>query len=419
MSVYDFYRRKMKVDTCSTGKNHPTLGEKLKSDSDMLMELTWDNSIQSKTCYIYDYFHDDQPLKKDHMTYENTSKTRIDARFIIKSYQSIDKDQVEYYLQFRPSQPTEFNQGDELYYFETDYRQKYSNADFCGLYVDIPNDRGVYEKWIICEKERANQFPKYLILPCVYEFMWIEKNGSEIFKRRMWGAPRSQKSYTIGYYTDRYITRPDNQQKAILPMNSITESLWYTDDTDKNMRMCVSSFTRHPLVWTLSKVENMQPAGLQSLTFYQTLWNDTTDYIEKDDNGNIIGLWANYYDSQIEPTRQEIPSIFISSQSIKISASTYTLKVGGSYKSLTANLNNSDEDILTKYPEASFKWTCSINGIDWTEKVTWRNGSAANQIKLKFSSDRNQLGKLLSVKCAISKDEITLHSIPFQLELIE
>ena len=83
MSLYEYYKRKMKVDTCSTGKNYPTLGEKLKSDSDMLMELTWDSDIQSKICYIYDFYHDDQPRLAEGMTYENTTKTRIDAKFIV------------------------------------------------------------------------------------------------------------------------------------------------------------------------------------------------------------------------------------------------------------------------------------------------------------------------------------------------
>lgn len=130
MSVYDFYQRKMKVDSNSTGKNYPTLGEKLKHDSDVLMESTFDSDPQSKVCYIYDYFHDDQPHLKDHMTYENTTKTRIDAKFIVKTYQSIDKDQVEYYIQLRPSQKVWFEESDELYYFETDYRQKYGVQDF-------------------------------------------------------------------------------------------------------------------------------------------------------------------------------------------------------------------------------------------------------------------------------------------------
>ena len=86
--------------------------------------------IQSKVCYIYDYFHDDQPDKNVGMTYENTTKTKIDVKFIVKTYQSIDKDQVEYYIQFRPSQKVWFEEGDELYYFETDYRRKYGVQDF-------------------------------------------------------------------------------------------------------------------------------------------------------------------------------------------------------------------------------------------------------------------------------------------------
>ena len=107
-----------------------TIGQIYKEQSDELMELTWDNDIQSKVCYIYDYFHDDQPDKNVGMTYENTTKTKIDAKFIVKTYQSIDKDQVEYYIQFRPSQKVWFEESDELYYFETDYRQKYGIQDF-------------------------------------------------------------------------------------------------------------------------------------------------------------------------------------------------------------------------------------------------------------------------------------------------
>ena len=130
MSVYESYKKRMKIDTVSTGKNYPTLGEKLKSDSDLIMEATWNNDIQSKICYIYDYFHDNEPDKNVGMTYENTTKTRIDAKFIVKSYQSLDKDQIEYYIKFRPIEKTKFNEDDGLYYFETDYRNRYGVQDF-------------------------------------------------------------------------------------------------------------------------------------------------------------------------------------------------------------------------------------------------------------------------------------------------
>ena len=195
MSLYEYYKRKMKVDTCSTGKNYPTLGEKLKSDSDMLMELTWDSDIQSKICYIYDFYHDDQPRLAEGMTYDTTTKTRIDAKFIVKSYQSMDKDQVDYYIQFKPSQTVRFSENDELYYFETDYKSVYGNTFPVGEYIDIPDNRGVYHKWLICREERANQFPKYLVLTCDYELCWIEINGKDRIKRRMWSVLRMQSSY--------------------------------------------------------------------------------------------------------------------------------------------------------------------------------------------------------------------------------
>lgn len=420
MSVYDSYKRKTKVNGNSTGKNYSTLGEKLKSDSDKIMELTWDGDPQSKIGYIYDYMHDDQPDIKDHMTYENTTKTRIDVKLIVKSYSSLDQDQPEFYCQFKPSQKIEFEEDDELYYYETNYRKKYSMEFPIGMMLDLPDDKGVYHKWLICEREIANQFPKYLILPIDYQFMWIEKDGENIYKRKMWGVNRSQKSYTIGVYTDRYFTRPDNQAKAFLPLNPITERLWYTDKEDTNMRMVVSAKTEHPIVWKLTKIENASPLGIQVLTFYQNYWDSHRDYIEKDSDGNIIGMWASYFDSEIAPTDPSTPTTPPSSITAKISASTSTIKVGGSYKNLTANLfNDSNEDITTEYADATFTWTCSIDDEDWTDKVTWRAGTEYNQKKVKFPNDTSTIGKILSVKCEIVKDNLPIKSEILPLELTE
>lgn len=106
-------------------KNTNSIADMVREQSNQIMEQTWSNDLQSRVCYIYDYLHDDQPDKKDHMTYEYTTKTRIDAKFVMKSHQSLDKDQTEYYLQFKPSQKLEFVPEDELYYYETDYRQKF------------------------------------------------------------------------------------------------------------------------------------------------------------------------------------------------------------------------------------------------------------------------------------------------------
>jgi hypothetical protein len=417
MSAFDFYQRKIgsTVNTNSTGRNYPTLGEKLKSDSDMLMEYTFDRDPQSKVCYIYDYFHDDQLQLKDHMTYENTTKTRIDAKFIIKSYQSIDKDQVEYYLQFRPSQKTEFNEGDELYYFETDYRRKYGNNDFAGLYVDIPDDRGIYRKWMIISKEIANQFPKYLILPINYNLMWIEDNGQERIKRKMWCVLRSQSSYNSGLWTSYSTTTVENQDKGWLPLNSITEKIWYKGESNNNMRVLLGSLTEHPTAWTISKVENSSPLGIQKLTFYQDVFSEYTDYV----NLETGEMYADYYitDSSLTPTNPSDSTIPITTNYSKITASTSTIKIAGSYKTLTAKIyDNSDTEITDNYSSANFNWTCSVDDEDLTDTVTWLSNVNYNQIKIKSTDDRNYLGKTLNIKCVVTNgNEIIETTAQFEL----
>lgn len=397
-----------------------TIGQIYKEQSDWAMEQTWDNDIQSKICYIYDFYHDDQPRLAEGMTYENTTKTRIDAKFIVKSYQSMDKDQVDYYIQFKPTQKTHFSEGDELYYFETDYRKKYHNDNFIGLFIDIPNDENIYEKWMILRTEPANQFPKYLILKCNYELMWIENNGTEKIKRRMWSVLKMQSSYNSGLWTDLRFTSQENQDKVWLPLNPITEKIWYTNESSKNMRVLVSSFTDNAIAWQISKVENAQPLGIQKLTLYQDFFDQHRDYIEKDSDGNIIGMWASYFDSEIAPTDPSTPTTPPSSITARISASISTIKVGGSYKNLTVNLfNDSNEDITTEYVDATFTWTCSIDNEDWTDKVTWRVGTEYNQKKVKFPNDTSVIGKILSVKCEIVTNNLPIESEILPLELTE
>lgn len=393
-----------------------TIGQIYKEQSDWAMEQTWWNDPQSKVAYIYDYFHDDQPEIKDHMTYENTTKTRIDIKFIVKSYQSMDKDQVDYYIQFRPDEKFDFTEKDELYYYEKDFHKKYG-ADYpIGMMIDIPDDRGIYHKWLICRDEPANQFPKFLILPLNYRLYWIEQDGDKRYKRNMWCAIRMQSSYTSGSYVDKVFSRPDNQTKLWFSMNSITEKFWYSDDNDKNMRLIVSAPIKEPVTWRITKCENAQPLGIQKLTLYQDRFNEHTDYV----NLETGEMYANYFDSEIAPTDPDTPTTPPSSITARIAASTSTIKVGGSYKNLTVNLfNDSNEDITTEYADAIFTWTCSIDNEDWTDKVTWRAGTEYNQKKVKFPSDTSVIGKILSVKCEIVKDNLPIESEILSLELIE
>ena len=118
-----------------------------------------------------------------------------------------------------------------------------------------------------------------------------------------------------------------------------------------------------------------------------TTWNGTTCATDF----NITSSGANY--------------------SIKITASTDTVIVGGSYKKLTLNFFDTDNTDITDTTIADmtrddFVWTCSIDGVDVTNNtdlITWYNGSseAVNVIRIKFADDRSYLTKMLNVSCEV------------------
>ena len=392
-----------------------TIGQIRKEESDFLMEQTWDGDLQSKTCYIYDFYHDDKPWLAEDITHEDTTKTKIDAKFIVTKYSSIDKDQVEYHLQFRPSQPVRFTEDDELYYYETDYKKRYSTQFPIGLFVDIPDEKNVYRKWLIVAKEEGNQFLKYSVLPCDYYLHWIEVNGTERIKRKMWCVSRAMNSYTSGRWIDRYMLGLDDIQKIWIPINPITEQLSYIEE-NKNKRLVLSALIKKPHVWQISKVENTKPLGIIKITLDQDSWDEHTDYV----NLETGEMYADYYASDITPTDPTEPNPTPLSNYSTITASTSTIKIGGSYKTLTATVfDESGTDITDTYSNATFNWTCSIDGEDFTNSniITWLDGTIFNKKKIKFSNDRSYLEKILEVKCVVTRDGETIET-SMQFELI-
>lgn len=402
-----------------------TIGQIYKEQSDWAMEQTWDNDEQSKLCYIYDWKHDDSPNMNIGMTYKNTTKTPIDAKILVSKYGSIDKDSPTLQCQFKPSQKEYFTEADELFYME-EYRQKYHLNDiFVGMYLDVPDKKKVYHRHLICMKDVEQNFQKYFILPCDYFLQWIQTKADKRYKRSMWCVLKSQSSYNSGIWVDNVTASQQNQELLFIPTNEISDTIYYvSEDNNNNQRLIVdipnySIENWTPNTWVVSKVERVNVRGRTKLTLYQKPFNSNTDYIEKDENGIITGLWANYFDGTA-PTDPSTPTTPPSSITARISASTSTIKVGGSYKNLTVNLfNDSNEDITTEYADATFTWTCSIDNEDWTDKVTWRAGTEYNQKKVKFPSDASTIGKILSVKCEIVKDDLTIESEILSLELTE
>ena len=102
------------------------------------------------------------------------------------------------------------------------------------------------------------------------------------------------------------------------------------------------------------------------------------------------------------PTPEPTPTY-----NVTIESSSNTIKVGGSYKNLTAKVTDANgNDVTANYADATFTWTCSIDGNDYTNNCTWRAGTEFNQKKLKMSTDMSYIGKNMVVTVVIG-DTIT------------
>ena len=91
----------------------------------------------------------------------------------------------------------------------------------------------------------------------------------------------------------------------------------------------------------------------------------------------------------------------------EIYASTDTIKVGGSYKSISMKFYDTDgidvtTDTIANLTADDFDWTYTIDGVDYetnTDVLTILAGTTVNATKVKFANDRSYLTKILVVGC--------------------
>ena len=147
------------------GTNLP--GRARKRQSDQIMTQTWWNDIQAQTAYIYDYYHDLQSSESQKLNdlhpQDDNCKTSLAIKFIRHSSQTYDKDKITFWLQMQPGQKC------NLDYYNEVLGNRYNATFPVGCYVDIMDESGSYNKWIVVDKANynSNQFPtkplKYLV----------------------------------------------------------------------------------------------------------------------------------------------------------------------------------------------------------------------------------------------------------------
>lgn len=354
------------------------LGEIHKRDSDFIMEATWNTDIAAKTAYMYDYFHDNHVEQIAGLNPEkDLNKVPVEIKFSRNASQTFEKDTVTFRIQFKPS--FDYTQTD-LKYYDDLYSNIYDSMFPIGMYIDIPDEKGKYNKWLIVNIANfyVNQFPTYEVLPVNYVLKYVYKS----IKYTVPVVLRSQSSYNSGVWLDYRVESVEDQQKFICPLNRETENIFY------NQRMIIdANVFSEPRAWRVSKINRVAPKGTIMTTLAQDKFDQHNDYIEKDLNGNVIGMWADYYLSPTTP--QDKP------ESDKTCVITYSgtkpeLKVNGSYKTFTIEFS---DGIIEQG-----SWDYLIDGLpvpnDTLDIVVVSN----EKQKIKFIGSSKYIGKILTIK---------------------
>lgn len=169
-------------------------GQARKVNADMIIENTWEEDLQSKIAYFYDHALDDQPLQYKNLDSEKSkTKVPIEIKFIVAAHNSDSKDQVSYKIMFKPS----FRWQDlhSLDFYKERFEKRYGSEFPIGLECDIPDEKGIYRKWIVTAEASKydNQFPTWYILPCDHLFQWVVDGKMYQYC----GVSRSQNSYML------------------------------------------------------------------------------------------------------------------------------------------------------------------------------------------------------------------------------
>lgn len=379
-----------------------TIGQVHKTESDLVMENTWYTDIDARTAFLYDQAHDEEFDIKDDLHPEKTSKIPVEIKFFEMEYNSLSKDEVAYHIMFKPSYRC------NVPYYKDAFGEPLGASFPIGLYLDIPDEKEVYHRWLVVDqyREHSNQFPTYLVLPVNYKVQWVYKKK----KYESWCVVRNQNSYNSGEWTSNKTRRIENQTLAWYSFNDKTKTLFY------DQRIVISQVREEPLVWRCSKINDTATPGILKTTYTQQLWDAHTDYIERDESGKVIGMWADWYtdENPIDPTPidDDKPESKVYSR-ITCSGTRAELKVDGGYKKFTCTFYRNDEVIDF---DKKGRWAYTLNGEDATDLVNILTPEdtmdlSDNQIKVKFIGGDKYISAVMTI------EYITLNGVTSSIDV--
>ena len=169
-------------------------------------------------------------------------------------------------------------------------------------------------------------------------------------------------------------------------MTRETEKLFY------NQRLIIDNrVLTEPRTWVITKPNRIANKGICGLTFAQDVFDSHKDYVEKDADGNVIGMWADYFVDGLAPEEQTDYSDITCEVSV---VGNKRIKIGGGYKRLSVNFFKNGEP--TEFKEGN--WNYFVDGTDVSlliEEIT--DGLARNERSIRFIGDDDYIGKTLTV----------------------
>lgn len=300
--------------------HHNSSSQKLFNNANLLMNKTFDRTSNYKKGRLYDVNGD---FLED-----------VDFKYQYVFAYTINKDKVEFNVQFRPH-----------YHPDVKYKDK-NGLERLGFYLDVPNDNGEIEKWLMFGRNDTLTFTRYNILKCNWTIKWIV-NGRIM---SCLGCLRNRNNYNSGVWSDGFVTTVENQAQFLVPSNKLTKTI------DYDMRFMLSDNEIHPKVYAVTKVEDTFPVGVIKVTLVQDHFNPHVDNIEEQ--------ICNYYDSALNPLpeipkpKYHIKQTEISGK-IEFNGSSPVLHIAGSARTLTAVITNPDK---TENTEIEPVWSFRLNG---------------------------------------------------------
>lgn len=243
----DLFRKRMS-NLLNTSNDNTTLAKQTISNSNIIELATFTNDPNYKNGILYDW--------------NMNELEKVEFKFQKSKIYSIDKDQVEYMIQFKPG----FNPEKKYaaHYHKNDGKER------LGFYIDVFDENTQsYEKWIILGKDDKNYFDRYNVLKCNWVFEWIDDD--KIY-RKVLGCVRDRNNYNSGVWSDGFVTTVQNQTSFITPSNLHTLKI------DYNLRFMICDNIENPKTYEITKIMDTFPLGISKFILTQTHYNPHTDF---------------------------------------------------------------------------------------------------------------------------------------------